>query len=202
MSYENLNRNNCLRWWKSNLMCQLHEVVLTSSKQLKWQRLFTYYGSFTVLNGPFMGKLVSSHRGWLNGWCYLLRQYVTIANHYMWLLQGVVEAKDLLPITFQKPCKQPSVNISWYSRRNELPQFKMFWFLCWDGHIRHILIKIDSGLYALYQMAFMYNLNIILYWKLLTMLNIQSDNNVGVSYVGAATKSKLDQKRSKLWTWK
>lgn len=149
-----------------------------------------------------MGKLVSSHCGWLNGWCYLLRQYVTIANHCMWLLQVVVEAKDLLPISFQKPCKQPSVNIFRCSRRNKLSQFKIFRFLCWDGYIRHILNEIDSGLNALYQMAFMYNLDIILYWKLLTMLNIQSDNNVGVSYVGAATKSKLDQKSSKLRTWK
>lgn len=179
-------------------MCQIHQVVLISSKQLKWQRLFTYYLSFRDLNGPFMGKWVSSHRGWLNGWCYLLRQYVTIANHCMWLLQGLVEAKDLLPISFQKPCR---VNIFNYSRRNELSQFKMYRFLCWDGHIRHILSKIDSGLYALYQTAFMYNLD-ILYWKLLTMLNIQSDNIVGVSYVGAATRSNLDQKRSKLKTWK
>lgn len=25
--------------------------------------IFTYYGIFRALNGPFMGKLVSSHRG-------------------------------------------------------------------------------------------------------------------------------------------
>lgn len=63
-------------------------------------------------------------------------------------------------------------------------------FLSWEEHIKHIIRKINSGIYALKQMAFLSNSNTL---KSVYHAHIQSHIHFGISLYGSTAKSNLDK---------
>lgn len=63
-------------------------------------------------------------------------------------------------------------------------------FLSWEEHIRHVVKKVNSGVYALRQMSFISDVTTL---KTLYHALIQSHIHFGLSLYGSTTKSNLDK---------